>query len=149
MAHGIDDAIDRLRHGDDLRVGSIKNVGPNLADALERIDRVHAKGGAVIDAKGRRSTDGRQLVSMLRDDLRKMKKGNTSLQAAKNGKRGRKRKERMPDAEAEVFWRDPGIMTNARALKFMTGWSSQMAYRAFKASGRPTNKGARKKARRR
>lgn len=148
MAHGIDDAIARLRQGDDLRVKSIRDVGPNLADALVRIEEVHAKGGAVVDAKGRRTSNGHEVVTMLREALPKMRKGLTSRQAAKNGKRGRKRKERMPDAEAEVFWRDPGIMTNARALKFMTGWSSQMAYRAFKASGRPTNKGARKKARR-
>lgn len=148
MAHGIDDAIARLRQGDDLAVKSIRDVGPNLADALVRIDEVHAKGGSIVDTKGRRTTNGRDLVKMLREALPKMRKGLTSRQAAINGKRGRKRKERMPDAEAEVFWRDLGIMTNARALKFMTGWSAQMAYRAFKASGRPTNKGAKKRRKR-
>lgn len=148
MAHGIDDAIARLRQGDDLRVKSIRDVGPNLADALVRIEEVHSKGGAVVDAKGRRTSNGHEVVTMLREALPKMRKGLTTRQARANGKRGRKRKERMPDAEAEVFWRDLNIRTNKRALEFMTGWSAQMAYRAFKASGRPTNKGARRKVRR-
>lgn len=145
MRHDIDDAIHRLRLGDDLRVQSIKDVGPNLSDALERIDNVHAKGGAVIDSQGRKSTDGRQLVPMLREALPKMRKGLTTRQARANGKRGRKRQERMPDEQAKAFWTDRDILTNAKALTFMPGWSWQMAYRAFGASGRPTNKGARKR----
>lgn len=149
MAHGIDDAIARLRQGDDLRVKSIRDVGPNLADALVRIEEVHAKGGAVVDAKGRRTSNGHEVVTMLREALPKMRKGLTKRQAAINGRRGRKRKERMPVEEAAKFWFDKAIMTNARALQFMTGWSVQMAHRQWPGgSGRPTNKGPRKRRKR-
>lgn len=147
MGRAIDDTIDRLREGDDLRVRSLADVGPSLVDALDRVDRVHAKGGAVVDAAGRRSTDGRDLVPMLQEALPKLRKGLSRRQARANGRRGRPRVPRMPEDEARPIWTDAHILTNARALQMMPGWSQQMAYRAFGASGRPTNKGARKRKR--
>lgn len=150
MGHAIDDIIDRLREGDDVRVGRFADVGPKLTDALRRVQRVHAKGGAIVDRKGRKSTNANDLVAMMIDDMPKLRKGLTHKQAVENArKRGRTRKERTPVEVALIPWTDLDIRTNRAALRDprMKGWSEQMAYRELKASGRPTNKGPRKSKR--
>jgi len=149
MKRDIDDTIDRMREGDDLRVQSFKDIGPNIVTALQRVKRIHSKGGYAVDAKGRRTDRTDDLLSMMLDDFPKMRKGLTPKQAAINGRRGRKPKERMPADQAAAFWFDKDILTNARALKFMTGWSAPMAHRQWPGgSGRPTNKGARPRRKR-
>lgn len=139
--------IARLRKGDVLVISSLTDLNRNLREALIMLEAIHAR-GALVQQRGTGLRSDTGLITWLKADLRKMRKGLTSRQAGINGKKGRPRKPRMPDEQAKAFWMDRDILTNAKALTFMPGWSWQMAYRAFGASGRPTNKGAKKRRKR-
>lgn len=153
MNHDIDETIFRLREGEDVKVERLSDIGPKITDTLRRLKDVHAKGGAVIDKKGRRSTNANDLIDMMSESMNKLRKGLTPRQAAANGKKGgRKPNERTPVEVAKPIWTDQGIRTNARALKMpeMRGWYQRLAYETFGASGRPRNKlPKRRKAKRR
>lgn len=152
MNHAIDEIIFRLREGEDVKVERLSDIGPKITDTLRRLKDVHAKGGAVIDRKGRRSTNANDLIDMMSESMNKLRKGLTPRQAAANGRKGgRKPNERTPEDVARTAWKDLGIRTNARALQMpeMKGWYQKLAYDTFGPSGRPTNKITRKKARRR
>lgn len=153
MNHDIDKLIDRLREGDDVRVQSFKDIGPNIVTALDRVKRIHAKGGCFTDRKGRRTDRVVDLVDMMTEDMPGMRKGLTPRKAAANGKKGgRKPNERTAPEIAKPIWIDPGIRTNKRALQMpeMKGWYQKLAYDVLGPSGRPTNKiTTRRKAKRR
>ena len=153
MNHAIDEIIFRLREGEDVKVERLSDIGPKITDTLRRLKDVHAKGGAVIDRKGRRSTNANDLIDMMSESMNKLRKGLTPRQAAANGKKGgRKPNERTPPEIAKPIWTDPKIMTNKRALQMpeMKGWYQKLAYDVLGPSGRPTNKSTkRRKAKRR
>lgn len=150
MEHAIDRAIRTLRTGEELHVSSLADLGPSLVDCLKRLKTVHEGGNVVVEKKSRRRSD-RDLLDMILFALPKLRKGMSAKQAAENARgHGRPPNERTAPEIAKVAWTDPGIRTNKRALEMpeMKGWYQKLAYDTFGPSGRPTNKGAKKRRKR-
>ena len=121
-----------------MKVESLTQLGKTVVEVVTKLEAMHAKGNYVVMiGTGLRSD--RDLASMLKAELPKLRKGLTERQAKRNGKKGGRPKEdakRMPIDEARKVWTDMGYATNEAAIAHMPGWTIPTAYRLLKKSGR-------------
>lgn len=132
-----------LRKGDTMAVSGLRALAGNRRGIVARLDEVHDKGNAVIDAATLRRSDGRHGPNLMAEaiaDLANEKRG-PGDSAAENGSKGgkksarSKRQGRMPKTTASAYWLDRSL-TNTQALERMNAdpnypreWTVVTAYR--------------------
>lgn len=115
-------AIASLRKGEGLYVDGLRALGENQTRIVAELEKIHAKGGHVVDASTGRKTglEGAVLMAEAVAALSNERRGHHDaarlhgLAGAKASAKA-KRKGRMPKSEAVIIWRDIALQ-NYEAL---------------------------------
>ena len=130
-----------MRPGEFLGVlDGLKAFGATKPPVKEAVARFHKQGATIIDIET--GQDSRNHALDMLDALTRPSKPSPAylaqLQAEKR-EAWRLKHRVMPKEKAFVIWRDP-TLTITQKLRFMHGWTKDLAFREFGPTGKPSGR---------
>lgn len=130
-----------MRKGEMLGVlDGLQAFGKTERPVKQAVAHFHGQGATIIDIET--GKDSRTHGITMLDEITKPPKPSAEYLAKMKEERREAWRQRhgvMPKAQAYAIWRHP-VMSVHEKLKLMDGWTKDMAYQAFKETGRPAGR---------